>query len=95
MWQYLRTVVEERAAEEAANSFDEKFPRFEEAYEALKWILVREPDRGMYKPDSPFRLYVQAGDPLAETPSLWEVYSVTEHEITFHGIHATEAQTAH
>lgn len=98
MWQQLRTVVEERKVEEAVNRFSEKFPRFDEAWEGLKWLLAREGQNlGLWRTegDTHYRVYVQAGDELAGTPEIWVVYVCTDNEIIILDIEAREADTAH
>lgn len=89
----MRTIVEESAAQEAADSFVEQFSRFDEAWEGLKWLLARNPDIGIKQTDANnqptgYRLYAQAHDELAGTPEIWVVYSVSDNEVIIYEINA-------
>ncbi len=90
MWTRLRTIVEELPAQHAAELFAAEFPRFDEAWEALKWLLCRKPGVG-YSRDidgQEFYLYVSAADELAKTPTIWVVYSYSDHEVTIYDLNA-------
>jgi hypothetical protein len=81
-WVRLRSIVEESAAKRAADSFMERLHRFEEAWDALKWLLSRNPYIGTAQlgddgEQTGYWLYVQATDIFAKTPELWIVYSFT------------------
>jgi hypothetical protein len=95
-WQTLRGIVEELDVSEYVDLFSEKFPRFDEAWEALKWLLSRNPEpKGSalkIMPDgaSRYRAYVLAGDPLAGTPDIWVVYTSTDSEVNIMGVNAQE-----
>lgn len=90
MWQTLRTVVEDHAAQLSVDQYATEFTRFNEAWNALKWFLARSGDKigAAAEPAKPYRLYVQAADPLAKTPEIWVVYSVTPNEIIIHDVKA-------
>ena len=90
MWQRLRTIIQEDAAQRAADLFEEQFPRFDEAWHGLTWLLARNPDRGLSRTieGREYRLYVQAGDDLAGTPELWVLFSYDENEVVIYGLNA-------
>ena len=95
-WFHARTIVEEPAAERAAARFVKKFTRFDDAFEALKWLLAREcetlsgPSRTVG--DVEYHLYRQAADHLAGTPEITVLFTYDDNEITIIGINAEEAE---
>lgn len=92
MWQRLKTVVLETAAQEAADLYREQFKRFEESFDALQWLLARKDGLGVKQTrgGKVFWLYSQAGDDLASAPEIWVVYESTEIEVIVHGVSARE-----
>jgi hypothetical protein len=85
-WQRLRTIVEEAAAHEAADLFSKQFPRFNQAWEGLKWLLARHPTVG-YKNNvngTTYYLHVVAGDELAGTPQIAVVYTFDENQVVIY-----------
>ena len=92
MWTKLRSVVLQPTAQTAIDDYTKNLHRFDEAYVGLEWLIVRTPERGAYQEvhGRQFRVYVQSGDELAETPDIWIVYEVTETEIIVHDIKAKE-----
>lgn len=94
-WQALRQIVEELDVAEYVDLFTEKHKRFDEAWNALKWLLSRNPEpKGSYikvtAEGRRYRAYVLAGDMLAGTPDLWVVYSYTDTEVVILSVHANE-----
>jgi hypothetical protein len=89
-WTQLRTVVEDAAAQEAADSFAATVHRFDEAYDALKWLLCRTPEIGISN-DEGQHLFIQAGDELALTPIIAAVYTFTADEVIIHGVQTFDA----
>ncbi|MCB2066371.1 MAG: hypothetical protein KDE15_06995 [Erythrobacter sp.] len=90
----LRGIIEEPSVEAAVDAARDQYQRFDDAWEGLKWLLSRraeqlgEPPRG----GSPnFRLYVQAGDPIADAPEIWVLFCIEGEDITIHGIKFTKA----
>lgn len=74
------------------DEFSASIPRFDEAMEALKWLLARNP-----QPDGSLRrevgdvwwtAYVQAGDALAKTPDIWVTYTFDANEVVIFGVNA-------
>ena len=93
-WQSLRGVVEEHDVSERIDLLSEQFPRFAEAWDALKWVLSRNPEpKGsagkLSANDRRYRAYVLAGDPLAGTPNIWVIYTFDDNQIVILGVEAT------
>jgi plasmid stabilization system protein ParE len=83
-WGGLRTVVESEAAAAAIDAGCKTYPRLDEAWEALKWLLARSAatiGRPPRSGDPRLRLYVQSGDRIANVPSIWIVYILHEEEV--------------
>ena len=98
MWQVLRTIVEQPAVQKAADKYSAKFPRFDEAWEALKWLLARSGNTlGIWQNvgATQYRVYVQASDELALTPEIWVVFTCSDDEVVIHGLEAREPDTKH
>jgi hypothetical protein len=97
-WIVLRTVIEETAVSKAGDAFSQVFPRFDDAWDALKWLLAREPAQKNAARHvanggtAAVMVYVQAADPLAKTPEIWVVYTYTSDSITILGVNAVQAQ---
>lgn len=73
-----KTVRLEKVAEGIADRATEEFPRFEDAFFALQWLLARRAGTlGIARHDSEEneRVYVQAGDEVAGTPDIWVLFS--------------------
>jgi hypothetical protein len=85
IWFRARTIVEEQSISTDIKTFRQRFARFDDAYDALKWTLARRADqlglRSSWK-GIEYRLYRQDGDPIAGTPSLTVVYCYDNNEVT-------------
>lgn len=94
-WQSLRGIVEELDVSEYVDLHSENHPRFSEAWEALKWLLSRNPEpKGSavrVQNGRAYRVYVLAGDALAGTPEIWVVYTYNAAEVVILGVHAQAA----
>jgi hypothetical protein len=82
-WKFhARTIREDKSVEDALNDLSHKNPRFEEAYEALTWLLARSRDKipkQVRKVDGiEYNLYVQAKNPIAHTPRIRVIFTYTE-----------------
>ena len=93
-WQTLREIVEELDVSVCVDLYTETFPRFDEAWEGLKWILSRSPEpKGSAVKATPegekYRAYVLAGDLLAGTPDIWVVYRFTDAQVIILGVQAS------
>jgi hypothetical protein len=77
-WGGLQTVVLAKAVTAAVDDACAVYPRFEEAWDALIWLLSRNASviGRPHTTDPSLRLYVQADDLLAGVPSIWIVYRV-------------------
>lgn len=73
VWEFrARTIIEEPGVTERLAVLNERFPRFNDSYRALTWVLAQRCDRlptkwrtlGSIK----YNLYVQDSHPIAKTP---------------------------
>ncbi len=96
-WLHARTVVEDNDVLKASLGFEKKFNRFDEAFEALKWLLARKCDavNSVIRTEggTTYHLYQQASDPLAETPSIIVLYTFDDNEIRLIAINAEKAKS--
>jgi len=70
----IRTVIENFSVSEVLDAEQTVYPRLEEAFDALKWWLAREPDSGEIIDDVNW-LYMQDGDKEVGIPALVVVYT--------------------
>ena len=90
-WLFAKTIIEDHAVTSVIPLYHQKFPRFADAYEALKWNLARRADRlGLrsFVGGVEYRLYRQASDPLAFTPALIVVFTFTANDVTILALRA-------
>lgn len=82
-WGGFRTIVPANSVTDQIDAECVNYPRLEEAWEALKWLLSRSADKiGLpSRIDETLRLYVQSDDPLSGVPALWILYRVTDDEV--------------
>ncbi len=94
-WITLRSIVEENSVRQDAERFKAQFQRFDEAWDALKWLLSREPDQKNAARHSGGQasVYVQAADGLAKTPEIWVVYRYDDNEVVLLGVNAVEGSS--
>ena len=62
-----------------------QYPRFDDAWEALKWLLSRSANQVGRAPKSGnpnLRLYVQSGDVIANLPAIWVLYEIGQDDVT-------------
>lgn len=90
-WQVLRTIVEELDVENLVEILGERYPRFDEAWVGLKWLLSRNPTpqgsaRRSNDQGREYRTYVSAGDEVAKVPDIWVVYTFTADEVVVLGV---------
>ncbi|MBN9528390.1 MAG: hypothetical protein J0H82_19430 [Alphaproteobacteria bacterium] len=92
---FARQIVEEAAAVSAATTYESKYPRFSEAYEALKWLLARKCDSiksstKIYN-SVVYHLYTVSADAIAKTPSITALYFFDQYQLTIVEIKAKRA----
>jgi len=82
-WGALEVVLEHDVAS-SVDDASKEYNRFNEAFDALQWLLARTPKIGVSKKvdDVEWRLYAQSGDPLAGTPSIWVLYKCNKTQVT-------------
>lgn len=91
----LRTVVEEPWVASEADSAADKFERGEEAFEAIKWAIARDPENGIpLNGGGLFAWFIQGARSIG-LPTVAAVYTVTEDDITIKAVRFTEAQQVH
>ena len=97
-WFHARTVIEDEDVAEAVDEYGDDFERFEESFEALKWLLARKCDElsGSIRivDEFEYNLHKQAGDPWAETPNITVLYTYDDDEVIIHGILAEQISDA-
>ena len=76
----LRTVVEGLRVSSKIDAEGSRYPRLEEAYDALKWWLAHEPNSGDAITDY-WWACEQKGDSRANIPTLGALYSFDEDEV--------------
>jgi len=76
----IRTVIENVSVSLAVDVGQSRYPRLEDAYDALKWDLAHEPEIGEITDDVNW-LYVQAGDMQVNIPELVVVYTFDHREV--------------
>ena len=90
----FRQVVEERRAGKKVDKLRSSFHRFDDAWEALKWLLSRNCERldVMTRTASgeDYHLYRQAGDPIAGTPDIVVLFTYDENQVNLIDINAEE-----
>lgn len=95
-WFYAREIIEEPEAQQAADEFRAQFDRFEDAFEALKWLLARKCDEiealSRAVGGVEYHLYRQASDPIAGTPEIIVLYTYDENQVTIIGLNAEEPE---
>ncbi len=95
-WFYAREIIEDLEAQEAADQFRVQFDRFEDAFEALKWLLARKCDEIEALRRSvdgvEYHLYRQASDPIAGTPEIVVLYTYDDDQVTIIGLNADEPE---
>lgn len=91
-WTTLREIVEESDVTIEVDKYTKKFDRFEEAYDALKWLLAHEGEAAAGKfeiiDDKKFYLYAQAADKVALTPKIVVLYMCDDKTVKIIGIDA-------
>ena len=91
----LRTVIEEPWVTSEADSAGDKFERGEEAFEAIKWAIARDPENGIpLNGAGLFAWFIQGAISIG-LPTVAAVYTVMGNEITIKAVRFAEAQQVH
>jgi len=92
-WQVMRSIVLDNSARAASDGYDDEFPRFDDAWKALEWLLCRNPDQGVSRlvGTTKYYLYKQDSDPYALTPVITVLYTFNDNSVFIHAIKASEA----
>lgn len=90
-----KTVRVEHDAQAVADKAVSQFHRFEDAFFALQWLLARKASTlGLARIGAANgeRLYVQAGDEIAETPDIWVLFSDTPDQVIVWDLHVVKTE---
>lgn len=91
----LRQIVESQEVSLAVDLAEAEFDRFEDGWEALKWLLARKADTLGASPTTGatgIRLYVQDGDYFAKVPTIWLVYQISGDQVEISAVKFIEAR---
>ena len=90
----LKTVIESDSAAKSADNARSNFDRFDDAWEAFKWLLARRAsslgEAPLRSPDG-FRLYTQEGDRIAGAPEIWSVFRVDDEQVEIIAVNFLQA----
>ncbi|GGY95619.1 hypothetical protein [Novosphingobium colocasiae] len=89
----LKTIIESEETATAADEARDKFPRFEDAWQAFHWLLARRAGTLGLAPSvghDGLRLYVQEGDHLAGTPSIWSLFKIGDEVVEIVAVRFSE-----
>ena len=95
-WQGFRSVAQEAVVSDQYNAALAKWPRLDEAWRGLEWLLARaapESGRARQEAGELFRVYKQEGDFLAKTPSILIVFTFDNECVTIHDVRFSEPPT--
>ncbi len=87
----MRTIICNDSTNDCIDKFEKSLHRFADAFNALQWLLCRNPDIGHHLYDG-WYLYVQAPDLLAGTPEIWVLYKFNEDEVSISALHAERSE---
>lgn len=90
-WRVIaKTIRLEPEAQVAIDQFRQEFNRFDDAYDALEWVLQRLcdslPRQSCTDNETKYNLYVQSADPIAKTPEITVLYTYDPNQINILGI---------
>ena len=95
-WFYAREIVEEESVAARADELTKSFPRFDDAYEALKWLLARRCDKlpAMTRTvrGERYHLYRQAGNDRNDIPDIIVLFTYDENRVNVCGMEAEKNQ---
>lgn len=90
----LKTIVESAAVSTEVDAARTKFARFDDAWDALQWLLARRSATLGVAPSvgqDGFRLYVQEGDAEASAPAIWILFRVGDEDVELIAVKFEEA----
>lgn len=86
----MRTVRLEPAVYDALQDCREEWPRVEDAWEMIEWVLMRDPTKGEPLTESgTARSFVFEGSNAHEMPNIQVIYVVEEQYITIRSVRFT------
>lgn len=95
-WISARTIIEEPAVSKEVDKLCKEYSRFEDMYEAIKWLLARRCHKVERLTKEiggvEYCLYRVAGDVVAGTPDVVLVYVYDDDEVNLLGIRAEKIE---
>ena len=95
MWSTHRTITEEENVEREVDALIQKYPRFEDQWDGLKWILCRHPEmdnaRHQVINGKKHWLAHTKGDLSHDLVEIAVIYTFDENEVCILGVGAFEA----
>ncbi len=95
-WFSGRTIVEEKIVEKKVDRFSRRFGRFEEAFEALKWLLARKCDDigslSRVVGDVDYSIHRQAGSAVTNTPDITVLFTYDDDEVIIIDVRAEKPE---
>jgi hypothetical protein len=93
-WLKQRTIRLADGLEGEITAAKKRFPRFDEAWEGIAWLLARNPTpvdaiQTTYG-GKPYCLLGCSGDPAATTADMWLVYEYDDDVVVIHGLNLVE-----
>ena len=93
---HARTIIEDEEVRVSVEEYHRQYPRFEEAFEALKWLLARRCDdvQTLTCNDGgiDYYIYRTSGDEIAKTPDILVLFTFDDSKVTLHGIQAKKSE---
>lgn len=88
----MRSIREENAARLAVDEAAQRWSRAGDAWDALTWVIAREPELGTAINESgTMRAYTLDGVRSLELPTVTVLYEITDEAIVIHDARFTEA----
>ena len=92
-WILLREIVLDQHAQAELEVARRDFPRFDEAWDGLNWLLARNPTpTGSFPTTYKGQSYMMYGwsPHITGAPDMWIVYAYDDVQVVIHGINAIE-----
>ena len=90
-WFNARSIVEDNHVRDMVNNFTEKFPRFNDAWYGLTWLLARNAEK-IYCKKGEYngrKLFLYKANSLHDSvPTITVIFSLTDESVEIHGINA-------
>jgi hypothetical protein len=91
----MRSVVESAEVMADVDEAKEKWARTEDAWDALLWVLARDPTKGEPLTEGGhLRFLVFDGSWAHEMPTIHVLYEITEHQVILQKVRFSDAPTS-